>query len=53
MKMKMLQNCHLNHTLKEGTTIQFPHVFDTESEGGEQGSQVHLILLLGTSNPKS
>ena len=27
----MLQNCHLNHTLKVGTTIQFPHVFDTES----------------------
>ena len=37
---------------KKGTTIQYPHVFDTESEGGEQGSQVHLILLLGTSNPK-
>ena len=24
---------------KEGTTTQFPHVFDTESEGGGQGSQ--------------
>lgn len=31
---------------KEGTTTQFPHVFDTESEGGGQGSQVNLNLLL-------
>ena len=49
----MLQKCHLNHTPKKGITIQFPHVFDTESEGGEQGPRVHLLLLLGTSNPKS
>ena len=38
---------------KEGTTTQFPHVFDTESEGGGQGSQVNLnfINIFVTSNP--